>query len=272
MIQKNTISYLQRCTYRKNVGNIWLENIFEKLLRVTPTSEAELSEVFYNKELNINIKSNNSHRIYEIEAEKIRVKFDKQYYKLQDFYRRIDYRYDWLKVKVVSNGQVAVVDDLNELRANWIELKSMLKDEYIGVDAIDYMDKISNQFENDKHFQSLINNYFYLGLLFPPIPYQHSPDWNKERKVVVSEDSNIEFMESLVFEKVELDEKTYKITGSMITSEVELMRYEGQIILSDSYRQVIKSIVNIVYKNDVINKWTITLDHIANNKPKPLKS
>lgn len=204
MIQKNTISFVQRITYRRELNtNVSEEFRYDRVLRVTPLLEKPETNLLYIKELGICVESPITHMNYEIEIEKARCNFSPKYYKLQDFHRRITYRYDWLSVRAASNGVRKVISNKNEMKLKWAELSEYLRKDYIGVGVESYLNKITEEFCHDENLQTSIDNYFYFGLLFPPIPHSHPKEWSCNRRVFMNDFSILNLSETLEFVKEE---------------------------------------------------------------------
>lgn len=264
MIQENTISYIQKNTYKKIKGDDVSVFRFDRILRVTPLAVKSEKQVFYDEELNICYESPVTCIRYEIEIEKARTYFDKKFFKLEDFHRRITYRYDWMKVKVDSNGISTVIDNFDEMRRNWFELVSYLKKDYIGASVNSYLENITEDFKCNDNFQFIVNNYFYYGLLFPPIPYEYKKEWIGNRSVLFPDVSAIHLSETIEPINSEETRNTYRLKAEMVDSHALLTQYEGEICVSTIDHMVQQAVVKLQYANNLINDWTFSIERIEN--------
>ncbi|HCO68774.1 MAG TPA: hypothetical protein DIT04_13595, partial [Dysgonomonas sp.] len=149
------------------------------------------------------------------------------------------------------------------------DLSSLLRDDYIGERVKIYLDDIDADFGKDSHFLSLLDQYFYFGLLFPPIPYKHLQTWHSEREVIVWETRCIGLKEILEFVVKEDDIRKYKISGELLPGyPVTLDKYEGDISYSSADKMVRNAQLNLVYTNSGTNEWTFDLKRIREKDDK----
>lgn len=267
MIRKNTILYNFEATYTRTLHGVSHSFEINRLFQVEILKE-QVKTSFYDPNLSINVACHEIlQRDYEIEIENITTKFEKTYRRLEDFYRRVNYRYDWIVLRTLENGKIDSVENKDELRKNWKELSGIIRADYVGNAVNEFLGSIDSDFSRDKHFLSLFNQYFYFGLLFPPIPYRHKQDWEIERNVMVWETRNVGLKEKLAFVSKEGDIRSYKISGELLSYfEYILDKYEGEIKYSSAQKMVKEADLHLIYTNSGTNEWIFKLRQIGNKK------
>lgn len=252
MEQDNIISFILSVCYTKVSLNIQHHFQYVKKLKMKPILSPKSKDF------------NDVFSYYEIEIDDIQVNFDKSYKKIEDFHRRINYRYDWIKICINNeNGYVEEILNIDEMRHSWFELKNKIRKDYVGEEADEYLNEIDIQFSSDMFFMSIFKQYFNFALLFPGISRKHSPDWSSKRNVIIQNNNNIMFNENISFVERKNHLRRYRIEGSLINSpSITLKKYNGNIWYSELDYNVENVCLEILYDNISSNKWLFTLERI----------
>lgn len=261
MIKKNTISFIQRNTCQKAYERNQTFR-FDRILRVTPLHDEPKKKIIYDKEQKCYFESFWAYQDYVVEIEKARCYFDREFYKVQDLHRRLTYRYDWMRFRIDTSGRHQVLNNFVKLRKDWKELKLFLKQDYIGAMTEVYLDKITDQLDKDETYISILNNYLYYALLFPPIPKFHSPEWKHSRSILVADETNVYLTESIKYIGESDQIKEYSIEAENQNPMVSLLTFSGNIKMSKRTGLIEKVLVNVVYKNNLINDWTFSIEEL----------
>lgn len=252
MEQDNTISFILSVCYTKFSSNIQHHFQYLKKLKMKP--------IFSSKSQDFN----DIFSYYEIEIDDVQVNFDKSYKKIEDFHRRINYRYDWIKICINNeNGYVEEILNIDEMRHSWFELKNKIRKDYVGEEADEYLNEIDIRLSSDDYFMSIFKQYFNFALLFPGISRECSHGWSRKRNVSIQDNNNIIFKENISFIEKKNYLRQYKIEGSIInTPSITLKKYNGNIWYSELDCNVEKVCLEILYDNISSNKWLFTLERI----------
>lgn len=232
-------------------------------LRIIPLKTKSEKKLYYDKELKIQFESLESYRFYEIEVEEVLLKVSKNFRKATDFLRRLNYKYDWIQVEISNNGKIAEVNNLEKLRANWLELKASLLKNYSGKVVDDHLNSITKDFKNDKHFEDIFSQYSEYGLLFPPIPQKHNPQWRKSRSVKLDNKPDTGLVETISFaENVnELLLYNIELKNEESSQIIRIDDMRGSLIFCPDTLSVCNANIDITYSFDniVSNQWNFRL-------------
>ncbi len=236
---------------------------FERLVNIRFLREAGRDMPVYNKELDIHYYNIlNFASIYEIETVDFFIKASSRLSKAQEFIRRLNYRYDWMQVKVKTQNMQLSIINTDELKNRWVRLKNAVLKDYKGDVVIHALEKIDKRFENQEEIISSLSRYFCFGLIFPGIPLKHrNENWIKSRFIEFSEYENEKFEEYIEYLGTVKGEKIYAITGNTQPgSQTVLSNYKGNISLEENNIFPIEASVRIEFnRDDVINQWSFNL-------------
>lgn len=267
------ITYKQTSTYTKRSSedeNFQQKFCYVRLLKVLPLKTETIKKVIYNKELNMHFESPESYYMYEIEVDNVRMSLDKAFRKAQDFNTRLNYKYDWIKFEKSSYGKITKILNRDELRNNLNQIKKRLLLNYKGEEAKEYLEKLTTDFLNDQHFNSIFNQYYEYGLMFPPIPETHKSDWKKERLITLDKKPESTLLETIAFDHANDVSRKYILSWEKQepNSPLEIKQASGYIEYCRFSHRIQKSCVDITYTYDdsIINQWEFKLEKIDNLK------
>lgn len=263
------IDYIQTNTYSRNkVKETDSVQVFSyrRHLRVIPLEKETYKKIFYNKEFNMYLESPESFHSYEIEVEDVFVSIAKEFRKAHDFLRRLNYKYDWIHLEKSNRGKITDVSNLDEVRKNWASLKERVQKDYKGEKTVFYLEKISDDFEDDKHFMDIFNQYYEYGLLYPPIPEKHDEGWSTERLIKLDNSPQTELLEKIIFRSKYENTRRYILTWKKpeTDSSIEIKEADGILEYCTISNTLKKAEVNIIFTYDdtIINKWNFRLRKI----------
>jgi len=207
------------------------ENTYRLVYAVNLLETDNRNAVFYDKELKMHFERESAVRyIYETETKEVEVFLSRPLAKSEDFTRRLFYRYDWLKLGVEASGKISDVENREELRQNWTELKDRISKDYRGGSVDNWLKYIGEVFNKKEGLYSALFQYLHFGLLFPGIPLQHGNEWQVTRPSGFSEYEREMFDSTLIYTGKEGDLRTYRISGTTREgSRTRLTVYEGKI-------------------------------------------
>lgn len=234
--------------------------LFERLISVNVLKE--IKEVAYDSKLKMHFDDEKkSGYLIEIRVEDFRLLLCRRMKQAEDILRRINYLFDRVIVKINKGGKVLSLENFEEIKSNWEQLKMYLLGDYSGDELEEYVEEIDGWFQSEKITGRCIFQYFHFGLLVPGIPAKHTNNWNGKRFVYLSEYELVPFEESVAFLEQKEDERIYQING--ITDEendIHLLKYEGLLTLKQN--SIFPFTVNIEIEfllNDGRNRWTFDL-------------
>jgi len=214
--------YLQTSAYKKIIktGAQESEQDFctQRYICIRPVSKRPENKIYYDASLKMHFESLETFNKYEIEVKDVKLQFDKQYHKAQDFLRRLNYKYDWVRVEQSSNGKITNIENIEELRTNWLLLKERVEKDYAGISVDQYLNGITDLFSEDDHFWRIFSQYNEYGLLFPDIPQSHDPNWNRVRTVYLDSNPKSRLCEVITSNGVE---EKYRIYDVSLKQDVE---------------------------------------------------
>lgn len=235
---------------------------FERLINVRFLREVGHDAVFYDKELNMYFQNTSAiAQVYEIETVDFFVKASGILSKAEEYIRRINYRYDWMQVKVNQSGKVMDILNKEELKERWLRLRTAIFKDYKG-DVVEFgLSKIDKQFNDPNEIETCIAQYFYFGLLFPCIPQKHDEDWKNRRDIRFSDYENEIFDENITYTQTAEGNRYYKVTGTAYPdSETFLNCYSGSLCVSKDDTFPESADINIEFeRDDIINQWSFDL-------------
>lgn len=205
--------YLQTNTYKRIARDQRSEEEFctKRHICVSLMNKRAEKKIYYDKSLKVHFESPETFRTFEIEIKDIRLRLDKQYRKAQDFLSRLNYKYDWIQVEQNNNGNITGIENIEELRSNWLLLRKRLEKDYNGITVEQYLNNIANRFSEDTHFKDIFGQYNEYGLLFPNIPQKHRSNWTGMRNVYLDSNPKSKVCELLTLGNVDERYKTYNI-------------------------------------------------------------
>ena len=237
------------------------ENIYEYVFAVKPRGDTEKNSVIYDKELKMYFENpSGAVYTYEIEFTNVKLTLCRRLKKSKNFNRKLFYRYDFIRPKVNSKGQVISILNKAELKHNWSKLKTKMNIDHKGNYVESYLNKIDAEFTMDESIYPSINQYMYFGLLFFNLPKTHSKDWQGRRLIEFSPYEKEKFEEKISVSSFTEKEITYEIQGNILqNSDTSIEQYTGTAIkaINENFAQVI-NINSSVIKDDIIREWDFT--------------
>lgn len=238
------------------------ENRYELTFSVTPKGDTEKSSVVYDRELGIYIENKNlATYLFEIEISEARLDLCKRLKKSQNFNRKLFYRYDFMQLKVNSQGRFVSILNKPELKSTWARLKERMLIDHKGNYVEKYLDRIDLEFVETDKFYSSFRQYLYFGLLFPYIPKTHSPNWEGKRVVLFSPYEKEKFEEYTTVSSFEDTDIIYDITGSTLPdSNTQILKYEGYI--TKGINEIFPTRVQLqtaIIKDNITIEWEFDL-------------
>ena len=235
---------------------------FERLLNVRFLRETGRNATFYDKESKMNFYDPRALAfIYEIETVDFFANTSQHLHKATEFIRRVNYKYDWIQIKVNDKRKVISIENKEELKERWSRLKAAILKDYKG-DVVEYaLSKIDNQFETDNQINLALFEYMYFGLIFPQIPKWHKNEWENNRFIKFSEYENEKFEENIKYLKNDGDKRIYEITGKTLQeSKTSINEYKGHIsVINDNiFPEDLELNIEFV-RDNVVNRWSFEL-------------
>lgn len=265
------VEYIQTNTYGRSKSNGTApdqEFTYRRYLRIMPLEAESYKKLYHDEELGICFESPESYHSYEIEVEDVHVEIAKEFRKAHDFLRRLNYKYDWIHFEKSDMGKITGVSNLDELRRNWTKLKERVIKDYKGEPAVFYLEKISVDFEDDKHFEDIFRQYHEYGLLFSPIPKSHGETWSTVRFIKLDNTPRTELKETITYTGMEGDTRSYVMGWEKQDpdSPIEIKEAEGNLeycVLSNTLQRAEARIL-FAYDGTITNKWHFRLQKIKN--------
>ena len=235
---------------------------FERLLNVRFLRETGRNATFYDKESKMNFYDPRAlASIYEIETVDFFVNASRRLDKAAEFIRRINYKYDWIQIKVNEEGEIKSIVNKEELKERWPRLRASILKDYKG-DVIEHaLSKIDKQFGTEDQINSALSQYMYFGLIFPRIPEKHTDNWENNRFVEFSEYEGETFEEKVLFLKEDGERRIYEITGKALPeSKTKINEYKGHLIImkNDIFPEEIELNIEFV-RDNIVNQWNFEL-------------
>jgi len=201
-------------------------------------------------------------RIYEVELKEVFLKLSSSLQPATDFTRRLMYRYDWIQPKVNLNGEVISVENKEELKTTWQELKSYIRSDYAGETVENYLEELDLEFETEDTVYPVLSQYYLFGLLFPVVPEKHGETWERKRIVELSPYDEEQFEEQAVYVETSEGKRMYNIKGTLLhDEETELEKFEGYAIIPVNQIFPTKVEVSTSIKNQSIrSQWHFNLE------------
>lgn len=234
----------------------------ERLLNVRYLRETGQNATVYDKELNLYFHDPSAlAQIYEIETVEFNIKASSHLSKAEEYIRRINYRYDWIQIKVNLQGKVLGIQNKEELKERWSRLRTAIRKDYKG-DVVELgLSRINKQFDDPKEIEVCISQYFYFGLLFPCIPKYHKENWTHSRKIRFSDYENEIFEENMAYIRTEEENKYYELTGNPFPNSLTTMNYyKGGLRITGNNIFPESADIKIEFERDnIINQWSFNL-------------
>jgi len=264
---ENRISYSLKATHQSFDDDEHETNSYERIFHVEQLKRQD--GVIYNKALNMHFEDKTGGNIvYEIETDQMQVSLCSRLKKAEDFTRRINYLYDWFQFKVRDDGRILSIENKDELRSTWKELKETIEGDYRGDEVEAYLAEIDGRFRPEASLADPLFQYFHFALLLPQIPREHNfREWNRKRKVELSEYEKEKFEESLEFIQETDGMRHYRITGNALTaSEIKIERFEGTLSCPVAHLLTEKATLEIRFGfAEHANQWNFELNRINTN-------
>jgi hypothetical protein len=223
--------------------------------------------VHYDQELKLHFEApNKGHAIYEIETDQIQVLLSQRLKKAEDITRRIHYMYDWIQVYIGHNGKIHQLENMEELKTNWSELKALILNDYKGEQVNTYLNELTEIFQSEKTVLNAFYQYFHFGLLWTGIPKQHGSTWKSSRIVEWSEYEKEKFSEEITYLTTKNGYREYSISGKKLQdSDLLIKKYEGTLFQQENSVLVERADVEIVYcYEDYQNHWEFRIKNTQN--------
>lgn len=258
-----TYRFNAQLTCKEKEGVVTEVNHYKRFFFMELLKETSKNATIYDKELNMHFETSSaSTSVYEVETKHVTLDVCERLKKLEDLTRRMNYRYDWIQVKVDEQGKVLGIENKEELRMRWQRLKKNILADYQG-DAVEaFIEKIDADFGSLSAFLH-VNQYFQLGLLFPHIPLIHKADWENKRIVKISEYEDETFEEHIRYEKTEDGWRYYQLTGKTANEQENLMvidGFNGTVIMPENSLFPIESQIVVVFHTKVMDgEWRFKL-------------
>lgn len=254
--------YLLNAELTSKRGEVTEKNKYQLVYHVNHIHEIGNKEYFYDPKLKINVENKAKQRsVYQIDIQLIELNLSKRLTKASDFIRRTMYVYDWIEICVNPQGKVISIENKEELKATWKEIRKRLLNDYNGKATENYLSKIDKQLNVDGRVLQCIYSYLNFGLIFPLIPYKHKADWTSCRDIVFSEyDEPI--VETVVFS--ESTEKSRKYNISLKAHPEQKMKVHsvnGYYLVSEEDIFPTEVRLSVSYEYDsIMNTWMFKLD------------
>ena len=254
--------YVLKARLISTLGDFSEEYSFERVIHVRLIETGSSSSVIYDPKLKKNFeKEKISTFIYEIEVDHINVRMPGELEKSQDFIRRINYRYDMLKLKINEKGIALDIVNTEEMKSTWKDLRTFISDDYTGKAVENYLFKLDKQLEDKEAIMPIMNQYFQYGLLFPQIPKKHLKEWRSDRLIELSEYEKEAFTEEITFKKNESGLRYYHINGQSLTeSKTTVITFDGSLTVPENEMLTRGASMEVVFmRKNIINKWQFNL-------------
>lgn len=232
--------------------------LFERTLYIRYLRETGRND----EELNIHLQDISAlSKVYEIETADFFVTASQRLKKAQEYIRRINYRYDWIQVKVNKAGKVLDILNKEELKERWSRLKVAIRKDYKG-DVMELgLTKIDKQLTCPEEMEARLSQYFYFGLLFPEIPQRHKDHWTHQRVIGFSDYENEMFNETITHTCNEENVRHYALSGDAFSdSHTTINSYEGSLCVRDNNIFPENATLKIEFERDhILNQWSFNL-------------
>lgn len=251
-------------TLKTSFGNVERVNQFNRIYCVKKIQEIAKSNTYYNSELKMSFQNNDlQESIYELELYKNYLTLEKKLKKGSEFIRRIGYSNDWMQIRANQKGEILSIENREELAARWTKIKKSLLKEYVGETVTDYIEKVEKKLTSYEPFLPSLRQYYFFGLLLPPIPVSHHDGWETTRLVELSDYENQLFEERIIFKNSDDELNYYQISGNVIADNntFELESWEG--IYTKARQDIFPTTANVevVIKNgNYTSHWTFKLE------------
>jgi len=204
----------------------------------------------------------NSTKTYEVELHKVNLNLSERLKESEDFTRRVMYRYDWVQPEVNSEGQVISIENKQELKDTWQEMKNAVQSFYTGAVVDNYLEELGSEFETDQPVYPSFSQYLFFGLLFPDIPATHGATWERKRIIELSPYEDEKFEEQAVYAGTTKGKRRYDIKGSLLPdSQAKLETFEGYMIVPENQTFPTKVEINVSMKTGkIIVQWHFNLE------------
>jgi hypothetical protein len=260
MINKmdKSITFVLQATLHNDMDRKSGKNAFQRTFHVKYLKEVGRNATFYDPELKMHFENPNAlAEIYEIETDDVRVNFPNFLGKASDFVRRVNYRYDWIQIRINAKGKVLAVENREELKASWKRIRVGLQNDYEGKAVAKFLKEIDTQTDSNNPVWSAVYNYFYFGLLFPHIPCKHVSQWENKRLIEFSEYEEEKFEEHTVYNKTEDGIRYYDMKYEALPgSKTIIDECEGYLLIQEDDIFPVETDIEIKFHiEDIANQW-----------------
>jgi len=241
------------------------KNIYELVYIVDHLGSDKNTGYVYDKQLGMYFEAPNSiANFYEVETKYINLNLSPSLKKSENLNRKLFYRYDFIKLKVLGNGKVHSVLNADELKEVWKMLKSKIHEHHKGEVVDEYLLNIDKEMNTCEKILPALGQYNHFGLLFPSIPMQHSDKWEGERAVRFSPFEKEKFTEYCKVSGKEKRGTVYQITGDKLPeSNTNLIEYSGTIIKKTNELLPLKAFVKTVIEREGLKaEWIFKLERV----------
>lgn len=247
-------------TDRNGVVN---EECFEFTHLVSCVRETGVGAYFYEPNLKINIEDKSKLAyVFQIDIEHICLKLSPALRKAADFIRRANYIYDWIEVSVNKKGVVKSVENLQELRTTWPDLRKKIEADYKGGAVVPYLDEKETVLSSDEAILPCLYTYLNFGMIFPRIPAKHGDDWANSRQVFFSEYETETVEEKITYAGLNDDKRRYNVWWcNSDESAMKMVDGKGYYIMNRDSIFPESAKFQMEYRNDTItNSWNFFLE------------
>lgn len=263
----NRTSYTLKAVHQSFDDDEHEINTYERVLHVEVLKTFEAT--FYDPNLKMHFEDKkNSWTIYEVETDNVQVSLCSRMKKAEDLIRRVNYLYDWIQIKVNNKGRALSVENKDELRSTWKELKETIEGDYEGGEVEKYLSEIDLRFKLEEAIAEPLIQYYYFGLLFPGILVDHGNKWKTKRLVEFSEYEKEKFEECIEYLDTTDGINHFQLTGNCLPeSELTISKYTG--LLSCPADQLLpeKATLEIIFSfAEHTNQWNFELNRITPNQ------
>lgn len=198
---------------------------------------------------------------YRIDLRDVSLSLEKEMKKASDFFRRTVYRYDWLIPVVDEKGEIMGIDNPEEMQEQWKELRSVILGDYEGTLVDEKISQIDHAMREKDFYIEPLSNYSYFGLAFPRVPIDAGAQWHKEREITLSDFDDIKFIEHLVCENTDKNNRFLSFTGKVINSDKCILnKFYGRMLMPCNDIFPTQAWVEINYtQEDKATEWRFEL-------------
>lgn len=239
----------ETCTFEYTVDMVFLE-------------ETGRDRTIYDPELKMYFEDLSALAgIYRADIQNIYLDMPKRLKKAADFIRRVNYRYNRMKIRMNDKGVVKSIENAAEIKSNWARMRTLLDKDYKGRAVDKYLAETDLQMASGD-MMAPVGCYLNFGLMLPHIPRRHNREWNRARMIGISEYEDEQMSEKATYNGTVDGVREYGVAGSLLSgSALGLSRFEGKIFMRENEVFPVRAFVDIEYSNMTVdNKWSFGLE------------